>query len=126
MKHFRLKIPVPEVETRAHVYDFYRNEGYFPITLRTGKVLMCRRHPIWLKSRNNLTLFVVHHPDLEEWPAITMRCDLKDDLLLFKVDHWKPEAWCKAQSVYLPELGRPKLSQCMIGDDPMLHANLVH
>lgn len=122
--HFKTIIDVPEVELRGHIDDFFRNEGYFPLTLKTGEPFKLDRKPIWSQSKARGAMCVFPHPQLSEWPAVTLKCDVRDNRLLFVVDHWKPTAWCKAQPLYADYDGRQKLAKCMISDDPMRHANM--
>ena len=122
--HFRPKVPVPEAEMRGHVYDFFRQEGYFPLTLRTGRPFKLDRHPIWPKENFGKPICVFHHPQLTKWPAITMECDISRRRLFFVVDHWKVIDWCEARSIYANCGEHIRLAPCMVSDDPMRHANM--
>lgn len=124
MMHFKPVVAISEAELRGHVYDFFHQEGYFPLTLKTGRPFRLDRQPIWPKSLKEQAMCVFHHPQLSSWPVVAMECDIRDNRLFFVIDHWKPEAWCKAQVIYADYDARPKLAQSMISDDPMRHANM--
>lgn len=124
MKLVGPKLPVSAIELRGHVYDFYRNEGYFPLALKASKVLRLKAQPIWRDEGGRIPLCIFHHPDLVMWPAVTLLCDISRRLLVFEVDHWKSKQWCEAQSIYTFDLNRPRIAHSMIHDDPMIYANL--
>jgi hypothetical protein len=124
MIHLKLEIPVSPLELRANIYDFFRNEGYFPLTLCNGRVFKFIRQPIWDNHWHNKPVAIFHDPQLVEWPAVTLVCDVRDQMLKFKVDHWKSQSWCESQTIYAGRVERNKLAPSMISDDPMRHANL--
>ena len=125
MMHFKPVVAVPGYELRGHVYDFFRNEGYFPLSLITGAVFKVNHLPtIWSTTQHGLACCIFHHPQLSKWPVVTMKCDLRDNRLSFVVDEWKSTEWCRAQAVYANFDECVKVAPTMIAEDSMRHANM--
>ncbi len=117
-------IPVSMAVLCGGVYDFFHQDGYFPLSLKVGKPFELRRKPIWQNRQFQEPACIFHDPELYEWPVVVMRRDSVNNRPIFVVDHWKPTEWCAQQAIYANYNDSKKLARTMISDDPMRHANL--